>query len=67
MVDMHLPAMEMDMTFQLVDMFLPVPSMVDMLTIAPPSNGYGYAFTRTSYGGYASLSYGFAPPQYRYV
>ena len=34
MVDMHLPAMEMDMTFQLVDMFLPVPSMVDMLTIA---------------------------------
>ena len=31
---MHLQAMETDMTFQLVDMFLPVPSMVDMLTIA---------------------------------
>ena len=31
---MHLPANEIDMTFQLVDMFLPVPSMLDMLTIA---------------------------------
>ena len=31
---MHLPAMEMDMTFQLVDRPPPVPSMVDMLTIA---------------------------------
>ena len=26
---------------------------------ASPSNGYGYAFPRTSYGGYASLSYGY--------
>ena len=33
-VDMHLPEMEMVMTFQLVDMSLPVPSMVDMLAIA---------------------------------
>ena len=33
---MHLPAIEMDMTFQLptMDMFLPVPSMVKMLSIA---------------------------------
>jgi len=30
---MHLPANEIDMTFQLVDMLLPVPSTVDMLII----------------------------------
>ena len=33
-VDMQLPVMEMVMTFQLVDRPPPVPSMVDMLTIA---------------------------------
>ena len=33
-VDMQLPIMEMVMTFQLVDRPPPVPTMVDMLTIA---------------------------------
>ena len=52
------------MTFQLVDMLLPLPSMVDILIIAtgrllPAIYGYGDAFTRTSYGGYASLSNGY--------
>ena len=67
-MDMCPPATDMDMLLLAMDMLLPELPMVDMLLLAIGmdmlllATRYGYASTRTSYGGYASSSY-----RYRYV
>ena len=57
--------MDMFLLTKDMDMFLPELPMVDMLLLAMDTDmlllsyGYRYASTRTSYGGYASPSYGY--------